>query len=176
MAFEKVEKDLLFDDIVWKDAKRYLREHYPAKDHLLDDILIPVLLIPAFFILFLTHCAWYGWLGFLLPVAYSTFRIAAVIKKQKEILNGGYIVDKDTLVSVSYKWFNRREVIILNFKSSADWEVPYDNYKWSKTYRLTRKGVANTSLQGDTFWIVRLKSSYDVVVAYNTKFFDYKNP
>lgn len=50
MAFEKVEKDLLFDDIVWKDAKRYLREHYPAKDHLLDDILIPVLLIPAFFI------------------------------------------------------------------------------------------------------------------------------
>lgn len=98
MAFEKVEKDLLFDDIVWKDAKRYLREHYPAKDHLLDDILIPVLLIPAFFILFLTHCAWYGWLGFLLPVAYSTFSIAAVIKKQKEILNGGYIVDKDTLV------------------------------------------------------------------------------
>ena len=55
MAFEKVEKDLLFDDIVWKDAKRYLREHYPAKDHLLDDILIPVLLIPAFFILFLTQ-------------------------------------------------------------------------------------------------------------------------
>ena len=157
MAFEKVEKDLLFDDIVWKDAKRYLREHYPAKDHLLDDILIPVLLIPAFFILFLTHCAWYGWLGFLLPVAYSTFSIAAVIKKQKEILNGGYIVDKDTLVSVSS-------------------EVPYDNYKWSKTYRLTRKGVANTSLQGDTFWIVRLKRSYDVVGAYNTKFFDYKNP
>ena len=91
-------------------------------------------------------------------------------------MNGGYIVDKDTLVSVSSEWLNRREVIILNFKSSADWEVPYDNYKWSKTYRLTRKGVANTSLQGDTFWIVRLKRSYDVVGAYNTKFFDYKNP
>ena len=176
MAFEKAEKDLLSDDRIKKDAKRYIGVHYQSKDLLLDRFVIPVLLILSIFVLFFTHWAWYGWLCFLLPIAYFAFRIAADRKKQKEILNGGYIVDKDTLVSVSSEWLNRREVIILNFKSSADWEVPYDNYKWSKTHRLTRKGVANTSLQGDTFWIVRLKSSYDVVVAYNTKFFDYKNP
>lgn len=133
MAFEKVEKDLLFDDIVWKDAKRYLREHYPAKDHLLDDILIPVLLIPAFFILFLTHCAWYGWLGFLLPVAYSTFSIAGCHKEAKGNFERGIYCRQ------RYACFRFIQMVQQTRGNYPEFPIvcrlgdPYDNYKGSKT-------------------------------------------
>ena len=36
MAFEKAEKDLLSDDRIKKDAKRYIGVHYQSKDLLLD--------------------------------------------------------------------------------------------------------------------------------------------
>jgi len=52
-------------------------------------------------------------------------------------------------------------------------KVPSVNYRWSKTYRMSRKGINYTSLQGDTFYIVRLKRTGNIAVAYNTKFFEY---
>ena len=39
---------------------------------------------------------------------------------------------------------------------------------------MSREGIANTSLQGDTFYVVRLNSTGKIAVAYNEKFFDYK--
>ena len=48
MAFEKAEKDLLSDDRIKKDAKRYIGVHYQSKDLLLDRFVIPVLLFFPF--------------------------------------------------------------------------------------------------------------------------------
>ena len=47
MAFEKAEKDLLSDDRIKKDAKRYIGVHYQSKDLPFDSFLL-FIHIPAF--------------------------------------------------------------------------------------------------------------------------------
>ncbi len=58
---------------------------------------------------------------------------------------------------------------------NGTWRVPETEklYAWSKEMYISPKGLENTSLQGDKFYIVRRLGNAEVAYVYNTKFFTY---
>lgn len=56
------------------------------------------------------------------------------------------------------------------------WRIPemYNFYKWSDRYGLTYQGMDHTSVARDEFIVVIRKSDSQIGMAYNTKFFEWK--
>ena len=67
-----------------------------------------------------------------------------------------------------------KTVTIFEFHN-AKWRVPEAEklYTWSKEMYISPKGLENTSLRGDKFYIVRRLGNAEVAYAYHTKFFTY---
>ena len=67
-----------------------------------------------------------------------------------------------------------KTVTIFEFHN-ATWRVPEVEklYAWSKEMYISPKGLENTSLRGDKFYIVRRLGNAEVAYVYNTKFFTY---
>ena len=67
-----------------------------------------------------------------------------------------------------------KTVTIFEFHN-AKWRVPEVEklYAWSKEMYISPKGLENTSLRGDKFYIVRRLGDAEVAYAYHTKFFTY---
>jgi hypothetical protein len=67
-----------------------------------------------------------------------------------------------------------KTVTIFEFHN-ATWRVPDVEklYAWSKEMYISPKGLENTSLRGDKFYIVRRLGNAEVAYVYNTKFFTY---
>ena len=64
---------------------------------------------------------------------------------------------------------------VLTFQNSGSYEVPErQHYEWSELYSMSHRGVYNTSIAGDTFYIVRLKDDPKrrILEVYNTKLFE----
>ena len=67
-----------------------------------------------------------------------------------------------------------KSVTVFKFYNS-EWRVPEIEklYAWSKEMYISPKGLENTSLRGDKFYIVRRLGDAEVAYAYHTKFFTY---
>ena len=67
-----------------------------------------------------------------------------------------------------------KTVTIFEFHNGT-WRVPEVEklYAWSKEMYISPKGLENTSLRGDKFYIVRRLGNAEVAYVYNTKFFTY---
>ena len=107
-----------------------------------------------------------------------------------EVEHGGeLIVEIDTLSHITTETiyephtvgtFGRRHtqysktVTVFEFHN-AKWRVPEVEklYAWSKEMYISPKGLENTSLRGDKFYIVRRLGDAEVAYAYHTKFFTY---
>lgn len=100
-----------------------------------------------------------------------------------------FIVEIDTLSHITTETiyephtvgtFGRRHtqysktVTVFEFHN-AKWRVPEVEklYAWSKEMYISPKGLENTSLRGDKFYIVRRLGNAEVAYVYNTKFFTY---
>ena len=72
----------------------------------------------------------------------------------------------------------RRETIyryILHFESKRSWVIPTDNYLWNTDTPMSDAVVFNNTHRGDIMTVVTKKSTGEIVVAYNTNLFEYKN-
>ena len=86
---------------------------------------------------------------------------------------------KDTLLSsegdpvgVGYHHW-RTYWCTLHFNGYGDYKVPEKNYRWSKEYAMTAKGVHNLAFEGDEYYLVLSKPhSGTVLLAYNAKLFE----
>ena len=63
----------------------------------------------------------------------------------------------------------------LHFENGKKWDVPKDNYLWSVEFPMSSLAIYNSSHRGDVFMVVTKKKTREVVMAYNTEFFEYKN-
>lgn len=63
---------------------------------------------------------------------------------------------------------------ILWFENEKIWRVPKNNYTWSKEREMSDCAIYQSSHRGDSFIVVITKVSCDIVMAYNTEFFEYK--
>ncbi len=81
-----------------------------------------------------------------------------------------HTVHVGTRISTHYT----KTVTIFEFHN-ATWRVPEVEklYAWSKEMYISPKGLENTSLRGDKFYIVRRLGNAEVAYVYNTKFFTY---
>lgn len=177
MAFEKVTKEVLTNEIILNDLKHNLKCHVTTSNEKTHLIIISIILIIITY-MFLIIKPQYALLLLLIPVCYFIIINNLQSKKIKSLSVKDFSVTTNKLVDIREEaaTTGRRcsTQIKCYFESGAEWEVPYRNYTWSKVYCLSDNGVENTSLVGDTFYIVQLYESNQTIIAYNTKFFDFK--
>lgn len=106
-----------------------------------------------------------------------------VFKKSTErnIKNGNFTVITDKLVDekqneprTEMTFHKGRYVSYLEFGCNDRWELEGSYYTWSKLYRMSDSGICNTSLVGDEFYLVLYNKNNKILMAYNSRFFDYQ--
>ena len=66
-------------------------------------------------------------------------------------------------------------VFIMYFESGKKWNIPKDNYTWSAECPMSDRMIYQTTSQGSLFWTVTKKDTGEIVMAYPTMYFEYKN-
>lgn len=66
-------------------------------------------------------------------------------------------------------------VFIMYFENGKSWNIPRDNYLWSKECPMSDRTLSQMTHCGDVFWVVTKKDTGEIVMAYHTDFFEYKN-
>ena len=101
-------------------------------------------------------------------------------KEYKVMANGEFTVLKEKLSHIGKETIHESgargtatEANFLYF-SCGQWRIMPQNYTWSKTFSMSGRGVDNTSLVGDEFYVVILHSTQEICAVYNTKFFIYE--
>ena len=66
-----------------------------------------------------------------------------------------------------------KTVIMYYFSSGLGWREPVRrlHYEWSELYQTSGKGLENSSIAGDEFYVITLKADRNVRYIYNTKLF-----
>lgn len=64
---------------------------------------------------------------------------------------------------------------VIRFENGKVWYVPKQLYSWSERLRMTDSGIRNSTHRGDPMIVVAEKGSGEIVVAYHTELFKYRN-
>ena len=64
---------------------------------------------------------------------------------------------------------------ILRFENGKTWRISKDNYLWSVERPMSDLAIYESTHREDTMIVVTQKDSGDIVMAYHTDFFEYKN-
>jgi len=90
-----------------------------------------------------------------------------------------YILSHTTEENYVIRMYKARDIIVYNcclyFENGEVWNVPKDNYLWSKEQPMSAFAIHESSHRGDSFTVVIKKDTGNIVMAYNTKLFKYKN-
>ena len=84
-----------------------------------------------------------------------------------------YITDHS--VSRMREKMSEIRVFIVYFESGKKWNIPKDNYAWSAECPMSDRAIYQTTSQGSLFWTVTKKDTGEIVMAYPTEYFEYKN-
>ena len=97
----------------------------------------------------------------------------------RKIQQNGIEIVEDTLKSAyeNGRYRGRRYELfyVLSFQNNGSYEIPEgQHYFWSELYSMSHRGVYNTSVVGDIFYIVRIKDDplHEILEVYNTKLFE----
>ncbi len=175
MAFEKITKEILTDELIKKDII-YL---FKNDNHTAVNVILSVvsLLLVAFLSIFTP----FAWLLILIPALVLIYSYNSRKKKIKEIENGEFTVVTDELlyekqgeIRTEATFYKSKYISYLQFSGNGRWEVSGDYYAWSEKYKMSDSGICNTANAKDIFYLVLYNSTYKIAIGYNTKFFDYK--
>ena len=104
---------------------------------------------------------------------YEKHRIRKMQRAELVILEDTLVLAYDDIVRRSRRYSG--VVYKLQFQNLGIFRIPErQNYAWSQLYSMSDKGVYNTSIIGDRFYIVCLKNARrkKPLVVYNTKLFE----
>lgn len=65
-------------------------------------------------------------------------------------------------------------VFIAYFENGKKWNIPRDNYTWSRECPMSDRAIYQTTVSGDLFWTVTNKATGEIVMAYPAEYFEYK--
>ncbi len=87
---------------------------------------------------------------------------------------------KEEIYSTDYSTpINRKlkevRVYIMYFENGKSWNVPKDNYTWSKECPMSDKALYQLTHRGDVFIVITRKDTGHIVVAYPSEHFEYKH-
>lgn len=121
----------------------------------------------------------------LVPLIIKESRAKKAMKvEQKKIERREYRIVGDRLVRArldAYAYYRNDPIYrggsdLLEFARYGSYIIPYGtNYVWSKDYSMSARGVFNTSIEGDKFYLVLVKNEHDreeIAMIYNAKLFE----
>lgn len=137
--------------------------------HVVDDLRV------AFHIISWCICALPSVLLFI--IFFKT--LVTTLRLYRKIQTADIEIVEDTLQNAyeESKMQGRRHWLffVLEFRDHGKYRLPdYQHYTWSELYTMSKQGVYNTSIPGDTFYIVRLVGdrSCKPLEVYNAKLFE----
>lgn len=80
-----------------------------------------------------------------------------------------------TAVTVKHRRTEQINNYIIRFESGKVWCVPKVLYGWSERLRMDDRGIHHSTHRGDTMIAVAEKGSDEILVAYHTDVFEYRN-
>lgn len=179
---DKVAKDELTLEVIKKDLISYEKNMFWTKAGWLGLIIECLVLAVAFGVL--THRFWVGAIVFLLFATYPIIKFILLIielKKNLALINQGeFTVTKDTLTNIavervheaSYSRYRKVTEATFFWFGSTKWRLLlFKYYPWSKTYNISPRGMMNTSVIDNEFYIVLVGAKQEIRHVYNTKFF-----
>ena len=75
------------------------------------------------------------------------------------------------------RYYKHSETILvytIYFENGKKWDIPKDNYLWSVERPMSDFAIFQTAHRGDLFTVVSRKENGEIVMAYDTEFFEYK--
>lgn len=127
-------------------------------------IINPIITVVSILLAFLLHKWWILFFPFATRTVYLT--VTMIMDRDGKQSRGRhvpyYMIAEDTLITTEHG--------VLRFGAGA-YEVLTDNYLWSKDLRLSIRGLLNTSVAGDTFYLIINPKNQKILCVYNRKYF-----
>lgn len=175
MSLKQVKKETLTDDFIKQDVLYQFKND----NHIAVNIILCA--VSILFIFFFSLLSPYFWIALVIPVFFLLLSYIKRHLKTEKIKNGEYSVITDKLLyekqgelRTEPSFYKGKWISYLQFENCGRWELEGMYYTWSNTYKMSGSGICNTSLQGDTFYLVIDKQNNKIILGYNTRFFDYK--
>ena len=178
----EVEKDIV--DAI-KNSPKESEKSY--KSFTLPAIIIVILLVVIEFI-YPIFILWFllALIVFLISSAiFNHFRLKNQIKNvtindyiiTPEIVHSTYEehYKAETGRSIHHRHTEQINNYIIRFENGKSWRIPKELYRWNERLRMQDRGIYHTTHRGDTLIVVTKKDKGEIVIAYHTDIFEYKN-
>ena len=178
----EIEKDIV--DAI-KNPPKELEKSY--KRFTIPTIIIAILLVAIEFV-YPVFILWFllALIAFLICSAiFNHFRLKNQIKN---VTINDYIITTEVVQSTAEEHYKaatggsmhhrRTEQInnyIVRFESGKSWRIPKELYRWNERLRMQDIGIHHTTHRGDALIVVTKRDKGEIVVAYHTDIFEYKN-
>lgn len=177
-----MQKAKLTKENIETDIQKHFKSSY--KDFLQRSLIFFVLLLVILVLLLLSGSS----LGILIEIKTFIASVAVIcytiivgknLKQFSDALKNEHQIKTDILVSSEYSDRVRKTSLlrtydnyyILQFSEYGKFVVPQENYTWHTDWEMSCKGVYNTSVKDDEFYLV-LSNTGKILYAYNKKFFE----
>ena len=119
-------------------------------------------------------------------VVYSIFNRVRLKYRIKNVTLNNYDITKETVHGTMEEHYKaerggkiRRTEQIDNyaicFENGKNWRLPKELYSWTEEFRVSDWGIYQGAHREDVFIVVTNKHTNEIVVAYHTDVFEYKN-
>ncbi len=186
------QKQPLTNDKIISDIKNILRHpanlsHSEHRKSLIPFHIFTLVLIAAM-IIFRDYYKLVLAISLVFIIAYLTLDYFLKRKSAEKVSLDGYEIKKEAVSYVNEEVYvtdhsisRMREkmseirVFIVYFESGKKWNVPRDNYTWSRECPMSDRAIYQTTSHGDLFWTVTKKTTGEIVMAYPAEYFEYKS-
>ena len=86
-----------------------------------------------------------------------------------------YSTDHKIHASSTVRNIHTAHVYIMYFENGKSWNIPKDNYTWSGEHPMSDRTLCQSTHPRDLFLTVTKKDTGEIVMAYPTEYFEYKN-
>ncbi len=119
-------------------------------------------------------------------IGYGIFNHIRLNNRIKNVSIDDYDIKVETVHSVDEEHYRaerggkprRTDAVhnyIIRFENGKEWRMPRENYTWSERLRMHALGVYQTTHRGDSMTVVTKKETGEIVTAYHSDLFEYKN-
>ena len=77
--------------------------------------------------------------------------------------------------SIGHRRTEQIDNYIVRLENEKSWRIPKELYRWNERLRKHDSDIYHTTHRGDTLIVVTKKDTGEIVVAYHTDIFEYKN-
>ena len=91
------------------------------------------------------------------------------------VFNVNSICAKYNYESYINKKLSEVRAYIMRFENGKSWNIPKDNYTWSGEHPMSDRTLYQSTHPRDLFLTVTKKDTGEIVMAYPTEYFEYKN-